>query len=88
MALGYVHAIPACAHTGLTNMMLTETDQIQAFAGLSLRGQMKLVQAGMKGRFTRGQLLDAAARHTGVSYRMKDFDRAVQDLGAKYKVIV
>jgi hypothetical protein len=69
-------------------MFIDNTDDIQAFAGLSIRAQMKLVRAGMKGRHTKSQLLDAAARHTGMSYRMKDFDRAIQDLGAKYKVIV
>ncbi len=55
-------------------------NQIDFFTICSIRGQLKLRAAGLRGRATLRQLLDAAGRHTGRAYTSRQLTAAIADL--------
>jgi len=68
---------------------LTTPEQIHAFAGLSIRGQLRLIKVGMKSRIPTRDILAAVTRHhTGRTYKRNDIDLAIADLTAKYRLIM
>jgi len=71
-------------------MIVADTPElVNAFAALSIRGQLKLIKVGMKNsRYSKTDMLRAATRYTERPYKLNQIDLAIADLSARYRVIV